>query len=228
MIKRIIKKLKKKLLPDNREQLAAFLLHDLFHGRPFFPFTISSLSLHTLHSVVSDIVINNRKQILEFGAGISTVVIARALKDQNIQGTLVSVEENEGWLQAVKKSIDQEGLSAYVKFVHAPLKKYSGIDNCMFYDEAVVHSALGSVKFDSVLVDGPSAWNQETVNSRMPALNVIDGKLAAAFSLFIDNANRPGETQLVINSMTKLKPVKIQLNETSVALLKGPYFNFYI
>jgi tRNA A58 N-methylase Trm61 len=228
MIERIIKKLRKKLLPDNREQLSAFLLHDLFHGRPFFPFTISSLSFHTLHSVVSDIVINNRKQILEFGAGISTVVIARTLKDHNVQGMLVSVEENEGWLEAVKRSIDKEGLSAYVKFVHAPLKKYSGIENCMFYDEAVLNAALGVIKFDSVLVDGPSAWNQETVNSRMPALNVVDGRLASAFSFFVDNSNRPGETKLVSNGVEKLKTVKIQLNETSVALLKGPYFNFYI
>lgn len=228
MIKKIIKKLKKKLLPDNREQLSAFLLHDLFHGRPFFPFTISSLSFHTLHSVVSDIVINNRKQILEFGAGISTIVIARTLKDHTIQGTLVSVEENEGWLEAVKKSIDKEGLSAYVKFIHAPLKKYSTIDNCMFYDEAVLNTALGTVKFDSVLVDGPSAWNSETVNSRMPALNVVEDRLSSAYSFFVDNANRPGETRLVINSMEKFKLVKIQLNETSVALMKGPYFNFYI
>src|SRR5690606_36365313 len=63
--------------------LSVNFLNTLMNGYPYLPFSGSSLRPFCLNHILNDIVINNRKHIIEFGSGISTILIGRLIKKNN-------------------------------------------------------------------------------------------------------------------------------------------------
>lgn len=92
----------------------------------YLPWSTSAMKPSAIVKLINEVVINERKSVIEFGSGVSTVYIAAILK-QKKEGVLYSVEHDKNWIEVVRKIIDSEGLSEFVEFVYAPLQrsKYS-------------------------------------------------------------------------------------------------------
>lgn len=203
-------------------------MNDLLHGKSHTPYSSSSLKIHSLLTIVNDIIINKRKNLLEFGAGISTLIMARAIHQYELDAKLYSVEDNAPWIQVVEDMLSKEGLNKYVTIIHAPLRKNTEISHCFSYSKENIEKALEGIKFDFMLIDGPAAYLKENENSRIASYDIAKNFLNENFSLFIDNADRVGEKQL-IKKISNEQRIKIRkVNETFISAFSGPSFNISI
>lgn len=70
------------------------LLSPLIAGYPYLPSTYASVDFQSLPVLMNDIIINQRKSIIEFEGGISTFLIGRLIKLNKIEAKLYSVEND--------------------------------------------------------------------------------------------------------------------------------------
>lgn len=89
----------------------------------YIPFTSMSLRPYVLIYLLNEIIINNRKKIIEFGAGISTINLERIARNMGNGVKIVSVEENSEWFGLINDMLIKDNLSDYVTFFNVPLEK---------------------------------------------------------------------------------------------------------
>jgi hypothetical protein len=170
------------------------LLQPLMTGYPFLPFTGSAMRPFCIAHLLNDIVINNRKNIIEFGSGISTIMTGRLIRKNNLTTTLLSVEHDKNWAIVLEGILKNEDLQDVVKVLHVPLTDCKLVaDNDQWYDIDMLSQHIEGRQFDMVIVDGPPAWVKGKEKARYPALPFIQSKLASRFSIYLDDANRQGE-----------------------------------
>jgi hypothetical protein len=150
------------------------LLHPLIADYGYIPIAHSSLSFQTLATMCNDIVYNERKQIIEFGAGISTLIFAKLIRVYDLDTKIVSVEHNKNWINILESYMEKAGIGGTVEFIHAekgpsPLAKDG---NTWYQLDAHMDKIKGKV-FDSILIDGPEAHSSKIRLSRYPALPFI-------------------------------------------------------
>ena len=150
-------------------------------GVAVLPWTAFSMRPAVISAIVSDIIINERRDIFECGSGNSTVFVARLLAQLG-EGRIVSFEHDEKWAALTGRLLAQEGLDGLATVVHAPL-----IDG--WYGVP----ALEAERIDLLVVDGPPARVEESGQDRYPALPFFFDSLAPAAAVFLDDAQRPGE-----------------------------------
>lgn len=181
-----------------QDTFAISQLAPLFSGRPLLPLTSSAMRPYCLAHLVNDIIINQRRRVIEVGAGISTVVMARLFEDLGVEGRIVSIDHDEGWIEVVQRLLAKEGLERYVRLVHAPLGACEqSMDGCLWYEAASVEKAVEGDGYDLLLVDGPPAWEPGRELSRYPALPSFSQKLGSRASIYLDDINRDGERKIV-------------------------------
>lgn len=193
------------------------LLQPLLIGHPILPFTGSALRPFCLIHLINDIIINERKQIIEFGTGISTIVMARLITKNNLNATIFSIEHNTNWKKIIRQKLEAEGLNSIVQLIDAPLKasELSPNEN-EWYNTEVLDAALSDKTFDMVIVDGPPAWEPHKQLARYPALPFTFNKLQSNCSIYLDDANRPGEQQ-VLQRWEKQFSVKFRITGETLA-----------
>lgn len=180
------------------DSYAIGLLNPLLGDFPFIPFTGSSLRPFCMVHMVNDIIVNNRKKIIEFGSGISTIIIGRLIKKNNLNTTLLSIEHNESWVALLNELLKKEGLSDFVKVVWAPLTQCNlALESNHWYDLDIVRKALENNSFDMVIVDGPPAWEPSKEKARYPALPFMREYLSDKASIYLDDADRAGEHSIL-------------------------------
>lgn len=182
----------------NEDNYAMGLLQPLINGYPFIPFTGSSLRPFCLAHMVNDIIINSRQNIIEFGSGISTVIIGRLIKRNSLNTTLLSIEHDAGWVDALKGILKNEQIDDVVTVKHAPLKPCKlALENNEWYDLKILKDHTKSKKFDMLIIDGPPAWEANKGKARYPAVDFISKKLSKNFSIYLDDAVRKGEQEII-------------------------------
>jgi predicted O-methyltransferase YrrM len=228
MIKSKLDALIRKFFLHKNEELPSFLLSQLYHQGSYLPYTTSSLKFRFLACLVNDIVVNNRKSVLEFGSGISTIIVARLIKMNNLDCKITTVDESPEWQEIIKKILKEESLLDYVTFVCAPTEPSTDLQQSYEYNSKIVFEAIKDKKYDLVLVDGPSAWQKKNIMSRASNVKFIKDNLTDNFTIFIDNSDRQGETELTkrIAATLNLKPS--HLDPTFLTFSKGQRFNFVI
>lgn len=156
----------------------------------------SSIRPSAMVQILNEIIVNNRNTIVEFGCGITTVYIAKILKQYG--GHLYSVEDNSEWIAIVSTMLKQNDLLDNVTFIQAPLakSKYS-LANCNWYDENIVKDLLKGIELDMVIVDGPPAYMKHIALSRYPAIPVLFDHLSDNFCIVLDDINRDGENTIL-------------------------------
>lgn len=156
----------------------------------------SSIRPSAMVQILNEIIVNNRKEIVEFGCGITTVYMAKILKQYG--GHLYSVEDNNEWIAIVSTMLKQSDLLDNVTFIHAPLVKSTySLENCNWYDENIVKYSLRGIEFDMVIVDGPPAYMKHIALSRYPAIPVLFDRLSDDFCIILDDINRDGENTIL-------------------------------
>lgn len=191
-------RLQQQQLRRQNELLASQLLSSLFGDQyPYLPQTRGSLDNHSLLILLNDLVLHERQSIIEFGSGISTILIGRLIRKNGLNTRLVSVEHNTQWAETLRKNLKKENLDLFVEIITAPLESLSFLSEhpLPWYSATVLDRAIGERQFDMVIVDGPPAYLKEIELARLPAAHYIKDKLENDFSLFLHDADREGEQQ---------------------------------
>lgn len=162
----------------------------------FQPWTAAALRPAAMLQILNDIIINQRRSVVELGAGLSTLHIARVLAEHG--GHLISIEDDADWLALVTAMLEKAGLSAQVTLVHAPLVRCrQALDGLDWYDVAAVEAGLAGAAIDLLLIDGPKAFDTPRRHARYPAYPVLGPALAPRSALALDDAGREGERHVM-------------------------------
>ena len=206
---------------------AYLLIQDLVRFPEYFAITNSSLRFHTLAVILNDILINNRRQIIEFGSGISTLAIANLIKKNKLECNFISVEDNEEWFQYLKSFLTRNDLQKYVNIIFAPLKKNSlALENNLWYSDEVLQNNISSdFKFSLAIIDGPAAWKPKIRLSRYPAVPYLVNILSEESSIYLDDTNRKGEKEIMSLWNIKYKIKFEPINDTSAVSINGKKLN---
>jgi predicted O-methyltransferase YrrM len=196
---------------------ALAFLQPLTINRPLLPMTGASLRPHCLAHVINDILVNRRRRILEFGTGISTLMIGRLIRQNGLDASVLSIDHDEHWVATATRMVEAEGLAEVIQVVCAPLHETElSLDGCRWYDETVLREAAASSRFDMVLVDGPPAWQPGIGRARFPALPFALERLESQASIYLDDANRAGERS-VTEAWTHRYSVPFQVTGETLA-----------
>ena len=157
-------------------------------GLPFFPATRFALAPSALLSVLNDVLINNRRIILELGSGYSSVYLAMALK--NSSGRIITVDSNEAWLDQVMARATAAGVADRICPVLAPLTPIAGRDGAQWYDVKSIKKALDGDRVGLLLGDGPVALSKALKYARAPAVPMLKDVLNDRYAIFLDDIHR--------------------------------------
>lgn len=167
-------------------------------AKTYLPWSVSSMRPSGLVKVLNDVVVHQRKFIVECGGGVSTYFLVSLLKERG--GRLLTLEHNRQWCDVIGSFLREQGLADVVTIVHAPLApsthrfEANGND---WYDEAIVAAALGNEKVDLLLVDGPPAYERKIRYARYPAVPFFKPFLAERYTIVLDDVVRKGEREIL-------------------------------
>ena len=180
--------------------------------------------------ILNDIILNKRQSCIEFGAGISTLVIANLIKNNNLNCNFSSVEDDVEWFRFMESYIVKNNLKEHIDLIYAPLEKTSlALKNNSWYSLTALNKKISdNLKFDLAIIDGPGAWKPEIRFSRYTAVPYLINKLTNNFSIYLDDVNRRGEKKIMSlwNKNYKMKFARI--NNTSAVCIKGSKSNIII
>ena len=119
------------------------------------------------------------KEILECGTGVSTIVLAHALKENNKGGRITSLESEYKYLEQAQKLLPSK-LSQYVEMIYSPVVEdsFSLFRGCRYRD-------IPSRKYDFIFVDGPSyvAPSDGTIAFDIDCLNIIKESIDPVYAI---------------------------------------------
>jgi hypothetical protein len=121
--------------------------------------------------------------------------MAQALRAYGIDGHIYSLENYQPSIEAVRSQLRRHDLERYVTLITVPLvpKRYEGVEaTFQWYD---VKPGMVPDEIDLLLVDGPAAVDNPY--ARYPAGPELLPKLSASAHVFIDDADRLGELDMV-------------------------------
>lgn len=175
------------------------LLAKILQDGPYLPFSSMALRPYALAFMMNELIINNRKNVIEFGSGMSTLLLGRLVRSSGLETKIVSVDENEGWVTLLQSMIRKEGLEGIAQVIHVPLaQRNSPVGKPRWYVEDMLAAKLPpGTRFDMVVVDGPTAYNPEIEFSRYFALPFVKDRLHDKFAVFLDDADRRGEQKVL-------------------------------
>jgi predicted O-methyltransferase YrrM len=129
--------------------------------------------------------------VLEAGSGVSTAVIALALK-QNGSGRVVALE-HLGWAKAeTEKLLGEWGVTDYAEVRLAPLEDW--VLECETY-KWYAPSSVPDGEFDLIIVDGPPGSTNRM--ARYPAGKALLRKMSSSGCAILDDTNRADEVETV-------------------------------
>jgi hypothetical protein len=165
------------------------VLAPLLARDPCLPWTSGSMRPAALVTVCNEIVHGARTRIVECGSGMSTVVLARLLRERG-EGGLVALEHDNHWAALVEEQLRREDLSGIARVHYAPLGGeppwYDLHDSDRLPDEV-----------DLLIVDGPPAFDPGHGTRRAPALPWFRDRLAVGATVMLDDIDRDGEREVL-------------------------------
>jgi len=191
----------------------------------YFPITSSTLKFESMLTILNDITINNRKNYIEFGSGLSTLVVAKHAILNKIDLQITSIEHDNQWIEIMEYYFKQEGITN-VTLLSIPLStSIISQNNLPWYDFKLLDSHCYNHTFDIALVDGPPAYKKDNMLSRYQAIPFLKNKLNETYSIFLDDCNRPGEKKIIKQWEKEYKISFVAISETFAYSAKGDNFN---
>lgn len=131
------------------------------------------------------------KTIVECSSGTTTLMLARCC-EMNGGGQVVSLENGGDYAEMSRGHLQRYGVASQATVLHAPLSPYE--INGLRYEWYDI-GALPDGSIDMLVIDGPPGFIQP--HSRYPALPLLKDKLAEGCVIFMDDAARPDEKEIV-------------------------------
>jgi len=187
--------------------LSLFPLLDITHPLP--PMRGAAV-LPDLADVILSLILERKPElVLEAGSGVSTLIIAYALRHVG-KGRLISLEHEQAYLVQTMAHLERHGLTDVAAVVHAPLKTVMiNGKRWRWYD---TESLAMAKPIDLFFIDGPPGNTQNL--ARYPALPLLIAKLSADAVLILDDVNRGPEQRILRMWTTQFPDFKLQLVET--------------
>jgi predicted O-methyltransferase YrrM len=179
--------------------LSLQVLSPLLAEGGYLPWSSGAMRPSGLATICNEIVWAGRARIVELGAGASTVLLARLLREQGVPGVrLDAIEHDAGWADWVNGRLAREGLDDVAHVTLAPLAPHPlGIDGLEWYSAPELSAAVSGAPIDVLIVDGPPAYDPGMGLARYPALPALASALAGDAVVVLDDILRDGETSIV-------------------------------
>ena len=162
--------------------------------------------------LVREIALSRPRIIVEFGSGVSTLLIGRILKEAG-HGRLYSLDHDAHWAEQTRRHVRASGLEDYVRVLDAPLTKQRvGDGEYSWYD--VPDEVREVDQIDLLVVDGPPQAIDPQGLPRYPALPTFYAQLSPAASVYVDDAGRPRETEMVQRWLREYPEFTPQMHNT--------------
>jgi predicted O-methyltransferase YrrM len=147
-------------------------------------------------TLLADEVAGGRSTVIECGSGVSTVAIARALRDAG-RGSVFSLEDEAEHAGRTRAALAREQLEPWARVIDAPLSDEPLAQRgCRWYSRAALDQLPRGA--DLLLVDGPVASpGSGAERSRYPALPLLRRRLAPGCLVVLDDAQREGERWVI-------------------------------
>jgi hypothetical protein len=174
-----------------REPVMALVrVRDVVADRAADRYALGSEALNFLDRRISEL---RPEAILEFGSGVSTVVLAARMAEMygEDRPRVFSVDESETYLRETHRMLAEVGLGGCARLAHRDVREQviSGHPTaCYDLDESFLRSFL-ELAPDVLLVDGPSGGG--TV--RLGTLPLVQDHLRTPCTFFLDDALREEE-----------------------------------
>lgn len=135
------------------------------------------------------VIVERRPQlVVELGSGLSTLVIAAALRS-NGAGHLVSIDAEPEFAASTRAQLQRQGLEPWADIRVAPLREQSFEDSTRPWYDISVLADLDAI--DLLFIDGPPTYLRADI--RYPALPFFWGRLRPGATVLLDDAARPAE-----------------------------------
>jgi predicted O-methyltransferase YrrM len=176
--------------PHHAEDLHAWqILRPLLDAGGYLPWSTGAMRPAGLVVLCNEIMHRARTRVVECGSGVSTIVLARLLRQRGA-GTLVAVEHDPAWATLVGDLLHREALDDIARVTHAPLQ-----GDPPWYAATALHALPTQV--DLLVVDGPPAHAPGEQHRRAPALAFFDPRLMPGATVVLDDLQRPGERDVL-------------------------------
>ncbi len=146
--------------------------------------------------------------IVECSCGLTTLMLARRCQ-LNGHGHVYSLENGEDYVQATRDALNRYGLGQMASVIHAPLETVSMGERSFQWYASV---GIPKVGIDMLVIDGPSGFIQR--HSRYPAVPMLVDRFAEHCVIYLDDAARPDERELVARWLEEFPLARHQFVET--------------
>lgn len=202
-----------KQIQYHQKELQAIEILKEFYPKNYFPVTGFSLGFQEIQHIINDIAYFNPKIILEFGSGISTIIISNYLKANNSNSIIFSIDNNQGWQEAVKKEIHGNDNTTFFCFPVEDAELTFREEKVKWYQIPSDHFLNSVNEFELVIVDGP--YGRISRFARFGFIPFLTGKLAKDAVLFIDDTHRPDELEIAEEASLLFKKNKMRFFDYS-------------
>jgi len=154
-----------------------------------------TLDVETIEYLSEQIQTRQPRAILEFGSGVSTIILAQAMADLYPATTfpvVLSIEQDATHVAQTSKQLERYGLARFVKIMHAPLGPqilHHFSTNCYQISDVELQKFFGQLRIDFVLIDGPAADYGE----RIGTLPMVQDFLEPGAVVYMDDGLRDSE-----------------------------------
>ena len=157
------------------------------------------MNVYGLIFLKRELILNKRKNILEFGSGLSTIFLALVIKRMKLEATITTIESDSDWVSIIEEKIFFYHLEDIITIVYAPLvDSQEEVNDQKWYNPEIILNVIKDKGlFDMVVIDGPPAFYDEIKLSRYNALPFIQKFLGDSYTIFLDDAIRPGEKRIM-------------------------------
>lgn len=167
--------------------------------------------------IITHILKEKPKTIFECGGGISTILCGYMLEKIG-EGKIISLDHEEKFLSKTKEELRLHQIKVKIDGIYSPLKNYEiNGKTWLWYDlEKIRDEPL----IDMLIVDGPPSTVQQ--NARYPALPLLRKYFSDKITIFIDDAGRKEEREMINLWMEEFPEFAFESIETEkgVAILK--------
>ena len=194
----------------NKRELKAFEILKPYFPEGYLLETSYSLSFQAIQHILNDILIYKPRFILEFGSGLSTIVIGNFIKSNDMNIKLISIDDDLSWQEFLKE------MGAIADFYNFPLidnhpHSYNGKGK---WFEIPDDHLISEFKFDLVIVDAPKGALGKF--SRYGFIGFVRNRLSDQTIIYLDDTHRPDENKIG----------QCFLSEIGVPMIHEKYFNY--
>jgi hypothetical protein len=161
------------------------------------PFTQYAARPFVIATLFNEIQINERQNYLEFGLGLSSLMLAKAIQINNLDTKIYSVEHDEEWIDKVKATIEKESLGGIIEIAQSPMvKTITALGEIEWYDKDILVDKLKGIKYDLIYVDAPPGLRSYNRYLALPFLK-NNNQHNQKFAIYLDDAGRKHEKRII-------------------------------